>query len=409
MHRVQTLCQDIAIDKVDQLDHVGLEPVMKFHAPIAGDRPLDLPLVFAHFLPWFTLRGGDFPLPAAEAATLDVLPTLEDFRHWNDSRAGYRRTHHHLPAIGTYDSRSPAVIEWQIGSAQQHGVAGFILNWYGKNSAENVITLHWLRGLENWNRPHPDRPFLYFISFDSQAQRATEGRLPVTMEEDFCYIRDHLLRDAYLRRDGRPVFSVFPYEENAPAWRAALDAAFGAGGADLIWMNGFPGAGENGAYPWVRPDDQALDYANLYPWADPNNAGDRWLRSFYRAASERNATYAMGGVWPGFNDHLVSWAWNPRGDEANLRPRVITRETTRGNTLDLTWRAYLDYLRDWAAGHPEARTPAPLLQLVTWNDYAETTTVEPTRDYGTAPLEMCQRHLAEARRVWSSRPLPTDH
>jgi hypothetical protein len=37
---------------------------------------------------------------------------------------------------------------------------------------------------------------------------------------------------------------------------------------------------------------------------------------------------------------------------------------------------------------------------VTWNDYAETTTLEPTRDYGTAPLELCRQRLLEARSIW---------
>lgn len=379
---------------------------MNFHVPILGDRPLPLPLAFGHFLPWFTLRGSDFPLPADEAAGLDAVPPIEDMRHWNDSRAGYRRTHHHLPSIGVYDSRSPAVIEWQIGSAMQFGISGFIINWYGKNSVENVITLHWLRGLEAWNRSHPEQPFLYMLSIDSQAQRASEGKRPVSMEEDFRYIRERLVRESCLRRDGRPVFSIFPYEDNAAEWRAALDRVFGADGADLIWMNGLPGAGEAGAYPWVRPDDEAIDYHSRYTWKDPNNSGDRWLRSFYRDSSDGGAKYLMGGVWPGFNDHLVSWAWNPRGDESSLRPRVIVRETTRGNTLDLTWRTYLDYLRDWAAGLASARAPIPLLQLITWNDYAETTTIEPTRDYGTAPLEMCQRYITEARRLWSTRAAP---
>ena len=79
---------------------------------------------------------------------------------------------------------------------------------------------------------------------------------------------------------------------------------------------------------------------------------------------------------------------------------MICRETTRGNTLELTWKAYLDYLALGRDGETAARVPAPLIQLVTWNDYAETTTLEPTRDYGTAPLEMCRQFLAEARNAW---------
>ena len=113
----------------------------------------------------------------------------------------------------------------------------------------------------------------------------------------------------------------------------------------------------------------------------------------------------MAGVWPGFNDQLVSWAWKPDPDDPKIRPRVICRESRRGNTLDLTWHAYLEYLREWVACSPEARIPAPLIQLVTWNDYAETTTLEPTRDYGTAPLELCRLRLKEARALWQQRLL----
>jgi hypothetical protein len=378
---------------------------MNFHAPILHERPLELPLLFGHFVPWFTIHGSDFPLHADDAATVAHMPKIEDMRHWNDARSGYARSHHHVPTIGIYDSRSPAVMTWQIETALEFGLSGFIVNWYGRNSVENVITLHWLRHLAAWNRDNPDRPFLYFISFDSQAQSASEGKTPQTMEEDFAYIRDHLVNQAYLRRDGRPVFSTFPYQDNCGDWRKALDAVFGPNGADLLWIHGRPGQGENGCYPWVRPDDDAMDYTQMYAWKDPNNAGDQYLRSLYlkAAAASHEGDYIMGGVWPGFNDQLVSWAWNPNPDNPRIRPRVIVRETRRGNTLDLTWQAYLEYVRLWADGAPEAKTPAPLIQLVTWNDYAETTTVEPTRDYGTIPLELCRHRLLEARAVWKSK------
>lgn len=380
---------------------------MNFHAPASNNRPLELPLMFGHFVPWFTIHGGDFPLHPDDAASIAHLPAMEDMRHWNDARAGYARTHHHLPTIGVYDSRSPAVITWQIETALEFGLTGFIINWYGRNSVENVITLHWLRGLREWNAQNPDRPFHYFLSFDSQAQQAGEGRVPCTMQEDFQYIKDHLVNDAYLRRDGRPVFTTFPYQDNCAEWRAAVDAVFGPGGADLIWMNEPRGAGENACFAWVRPDDEAMDYSSKYPWKDPNNAGDGFLRKFFRApnASGKPVEYLMAGVWPGFNDQLVSWAWKADPDDPRIRPRVIVRESRRGNTLDLTWQAYIDYLAEWSKGSSEARIPAPLIQLVTWNDYAETTTVEPTRDYGTAPLELCRQRLKEARTLWRQRLL----
>jgi hypothetical protein len=375
---------------------------MKFSAPIRHHEPLELPLAFGHFLPWFTLKGSDYPLPEAERAPLIHLPAIEDYRHWNDSRAGYWRTHHHVPLMGLYDSRNPDVIEWQIHTALAYGLQGFILNWYGKYSVENVITLHWLRGLDRWNREHPDRLFYYFFSIDSQCLWPTEGKTPVSLEEDLTYIRDHLMRPSYLHRDGRPVLSVFPYANNCAEWQQTLKRVF-PNGVDFIWR-GLPADGQpQGCYAWVQPDEATIDLSKPCCWQQPDNAGDGFLRKFMRECNQRSPSmdYIMAGIWPGFNNQFVSWAWSPNPDAPHIRPCVICRETTRGNTLDLTWQAYLDYLQAWANHQPEARLPAPLIQLVTWNDYAETTTLEPTRDYGEAPLDLCRRRLTEARTIWN--------
>lgn len=377
---------------------------MKFHSQLRD--ALDLPVLLGHFLPWYILDPGAFPLDPADEDTIPVLPRLEAMRHWNDTRAGYRRTHHHWPLHGVYDSRDPDTIRWQIQTALDHGFTGFSINWYGCNSVENVITLHVLRGIDRWNREFPGRPFHYLLSIDSQCLQATEGKEPVPLAADFAYIRRHLIRPSYIHRGHRPVFFVFPYSENVRAWTAAMAEVFGPDGADLLWMNRVPGLGETGAYPWILPDDAARVDGDLYPWRDPDNAGDGWLRRFYDEANAApvKPAYLAGGAWPGFNDQLVSWAWNPNPLDPAIRPRVIARETTRGNTLDLTLGVYLDYLARAAQGDPTARVPAPLLQLATWNDYAETSTVEPTRDYGHAPLETCRSFITRARRIWSDGP-----
>ena len=364
------------------------------------------PLALGHLLPWYTLRGGDFPLHPDDAATLDWLPEIEDMRHWCDRRADYRRSHLHLPARGLYDSRDPDVIAWQIETALAHGVCGFILNWYGKYSVENVITLHLLRGLTRWNKEHPDQPFTYLISYDMQAQWPSEGKRPVSMEEDFRYIRDHLITDAYLRRDGRPIFTVFPYGDARAEFRAVLDRVFAPTGADLLWSGAPGGAGENGGYAWVQPDAETIQTERPCAWSDPDNCGEHALRQWYATANAAPVagTYLMHGVWPEFNNTLVAWAWSKDPTHPHIRPSVICRETTAGSTLDRTWRAYLDYLRRHAAGEPGARVPAPLVQLVTWNDYAETTTLEPSQDHGIGPLERCRQFLKEARDLLGQPP-----
>jgi hypothetical protein len=376
---------------------------LHFHATSAPHRALPLPLMLGHFLPWFTRRGADYPLPAEEAARLDWLPPIEDMRHWNDARAHYRRTHLRMPAIGVYDSRDPGVIEWQIHAAVAGGVDGFIVNWYGKYSVENVITLHWLRALEAWNARHPEQPFLYFICHDMQAQWPSEGKRPVSLEEDFLFIREHLIRDSYLCRCGRPLLAVFPYGDQRERYRQALDRVFGDVGADLIWAGGPPRRGEDAAFCWVQPDADTVQAGSPYPWIDPDNDGSGALAQFYaeRTDSGGACRYLMGGVWPGFNDTLVRWAWNADADAARIRPRVMCRHTRAGSTLERTWNAYLDALR--RARGDRGLLPAPLVQLITWNDYAEDTALEPTREDGDAPLQTCLRLKSLARELVAGR------
>jgi len=372
-----------------------------------GAQATPLPLIFGHFLPWYTRRAADFPLAPELAASIARPPLLADNRHWSDSRSAYRRCHLYLPEIGLYDSRDPDVIAWQLEQARAGGLDGFIINWYGRNSVENVITLSVLAEIEKWNGHHPERPFFYFLSIDSQAQQSTEGKSPVPLQEDLRYAREHLLRPGYLLCDGRPVFSCFPYEANAPLWIRAFHTVFGPGGFDFLWCNRPAGAGETGCYAWVQPDEETTDYQAPYPWSSPDNVGARSVARLYAEWNDPRFRhrYGMAGIWPGFNDELVAWAWKPQACHAQVRPRVIARESTAGNTYERLWQTYLDYLARWRDG--EFQLPLPLVQIVTWNDYPEATTIEPTRDYGHRYLALTAQAAMKARRLWSQEDVMT--
>lgn len=363
---------------------------------------LDLPVALAHFLPWYSLRGDAWPLPESDAETIRVLPAIADLRHWTDPGSGYRRSHLYLPEIGRYDSRDPETIAWQIAMAKSAGIDGFVINWYGCNSVENVMTLHFLAGLERWNRAHPDEMFGYALCLDAQAQLPTEGKVPVTLEEDLVYVRDHLIRPGCLIRDGRPVFLSFPYAASAKEWSDCAARVFGAAGYDLLWSDLGGEEGATGSYLWVRPDAPAMAGESGYSWPDPDDTGVAHARGCYArwAAADSPALYGMAGVWPGFNDMLVTWAWQcPSGSERR-RPRLIAQETLAGNTYDLAWQAYLDALAE------EGGFRLPLVQIVTWNDHAETSSIEPTREFGRTLLDKTRLHIAEAKRVWQARNQP---
>ncbi|MEM6503867.1 MAG: hypothetical protein AAF711_00220 [Planctomycetota bacterium] len=363
---------------------------------MGGNKPLDLPVGLGHFLPWFTVRGGDFPLDAGDAATITAPPTIEDLRHWCDARASYRRTHRDFPQIGRYDSRDPATLRWQFAAMNDAGLSGMIINWYGQNSVENVLTLGLLRELTAWNEVHPDRALCYCLSIDSQAQQATEGKTPVSLDQDLAYIQKHLIRPGYLQRNERPVFLCFPYENDLPHWLAAFDGCFGEQQYDFHWMNEPQGVGETGVFLWVEPDESTVDHTSPYPWQDPGNcgaerAGKRYLEW---SASHYGLRYGVAGVWPGFDDTLVAWAWKPEAQHGRVRPRIIARENEGGACYGQLWEAYVS-----ALSNPIV-LPLPIVQIVTWNDWAESTQIEPSVDHRDDTVRMTRHYLEIARHQW---------
>ena len=362
---------------------------MSITAPILRGKALPEPVILGHYLPWFTSdHPGAFSLTPEESRGL-TLPTLEPFRHWRDSRGEYRRSHLFQPLWGEYDSRDPALIRDQITTALDHGLDGFIVNLYGKNSVENVIGLQFLREVRKYNAEHPDRPFTYIISFDAQAQWPSEGKVPVSIEEDLAYLRETWCGEAYLRRDGRLPFLVFAYDRPCSEYREAMAKVFGADGFDLLWLNNPREAAMDAGYPWVRPHHVEPDHR----WFSPDDSGEKFIREFYEQCQENPAVkYLCGGVWPGFNDQLVKWAWSGNPNDPQIRPRVICRESAQGSTLDLTWRATADYIQRHRIGDASAKLPMPMIQIVTWNDWAEATQVEPSCDLQFRDLEICRKY-----------------
>lgn len=359
---------------------------MIFAVP-ATARPRPWPIVLGHYLPWFTQDDPNrHPVDKERLADL-VIPQVEPWRHWRDSRSQYRRTHLFQPCWGEYDSRDKEIIRRQIGTAREHGLDGFVVNLYGKNSVENLLGLSFLQELETYNRTCPEDPFVYMVSLDAQAQWPTEGKTPVSIEEDFAYLRDVWFGKYCLRRDGVPCLAVFVYDRPAREYRQAADRVFGEGGLDLLWPGCDHADDANAAYAWVRPDRIEPDGS----WFEPDNPGDQWLHDYYRQCNAcPQMQYIMGGVWPGFNDQLVSWAWNPHPENPKIRPRVMCRESTRGNTLRLTWAAAEEYICQQRQGVNGCRLPMPLVQVVTWNDWAEATNVEPDCDSGHRALDICK-------------------
>ena len=91
-----------------------------------------------------------------------------------------------------------------------------------------------------------------------------------------------------------------------------------------------------------------------------------YLADFYRKAGVWD--YVVAGAFPGFKDIY---------EEAGVAAETRYLDPRDGETFGYTLRLALEQKPD-------------VIQLITWNDYGETTGIEPTEEFGYQYLEMVQ-------------------
>ncbi len=103
-------------------------------------------------------------------------------------------------------------------------------------------------------------------------------------------------------------------------------------------------------------------------------------------------TVRMGNVYPGFDDENVAEFWH------SFDNRYILRDVDDGETMRLTWEKQIGYTPNKYG--PDA-VENPWVQLTTWNDWPEGTSIEPSTldGYGYRALETCRTSIAEFKGV----------
>lgn len=180
------------------------------------------------------------------------------------------------------------------------------------------------------------------------------------------YLQDTWFQDdAYLKVLDRPVLFVFgpQYFKSASDWDtlfSVLDTR-----PALITLDGHTESAGLSSYPWPpmwAGRDGVLSQEAL----------ENYLVTFYRKAERWE--YLVAGAFPGFQDIYK---------EAGVADESRYLDPQEGKTLRLTMQMALDQ-------HPD------VVQLITWNDYGESTEIEPTKEDGYRYLEMVQ----ETRRAY---------
>lgn len=282
--------------------------------------------VYAHYMPWFTA-------PSTSGA----------WNHWTMSANALKSDNsnfasHYHPLTGAYASNDAAILDYQCLLMKYSGIDGVMVDWYGSQKgvndyeANDVNTKALLKAIEK-------AKLKFVIVYEDNTlgnladdQKASQAR------QDMLYAQNTYFKSSsYAKVDGNPLLMCFgPQQVMSPDdWKYIFQGQTKK--PKFLVLNGFSGrAGDNcvGEYLWVNPTPD------------------------YSAA--KNFEMYIGGAMPGFWDVYKEFG---QGDG------YTTFDRENGALFKRQLNAAKDAGLDW-------------LQISTWNDYGEGTTIEPTEEYG---------------------------
>jgi len=316
------------------------------------------PLLLVHYMPWYQAPPID--------SSWGWHWTMNHFSPDSKDANGRREiASYYYPLTGPYDSRDPAVLEYQVLLMKLSGIDGVIVDWYG---SENF----WDYGILNESTQAlfqyiKKAGLLFSVCYEDQTIRNMVDNKHIALEDarknaqkEMLYLQTNWFRDdAYWRTSERPVLFVFgpQYFKSASDWEK-LFSILNTNPVFLTEDNSLPPV-TTSSYPWPPM------------WASQNGVLtdqvlNDYLESFYKKAAGWN--FWVASAFPGFRDIYK---------EAGVSNGYGVLDARDGETLKSTLQFALD-------SKPDA------VQLVTWNDYGEGTNIEPTDEYGYKYLGILQ-------------------
>ncbi len=340
--------------------------------------------------------------------------TVQDARAKYEGHAWPRK-----PLWGYVNEADPAVMEMEIAQAVKHGVNLFIYDWYwydrrpflecclndgflkAANCKDMQFYLMWANHNANhlWDRRLSGSDVGNTIIWSARVNRADFEAMAERLVDTYFGL------DNYYRIDGKPVFMIFRLTTfinglgGEQAAREALDWLRG-----LAVKKGFPGlfiqacvssadrmrknvdglpVGSIRSYP-ATVKALGLDGVTHYGFgsmAEPNGDYLKVLDTVAKEYAKMPRDYDV----PYFPCVACGWDNNPRFPD-QLMPNVITNNTPENLEKALRQaKAYVD-------GHP---LPAPLVTINAWNEWTESSYLQPDDRNGYGYLEAVKRVFGE--------------
>ncbi len=337
-------------------------------------------LPFAFFLPGSgSVTNADFGFKTvrpwgtdrrAILAGLKAGYTAETLRFWvPENRGGTADT----ALAGWYDGSDSVTARHQILSAWAAGIDGFVVDWKGSASVENRALKALLDETDRLNNTYEMQGFRFGIA--ASYGKDASGR----RDSNLVFLADSILEHpAYWGQRSltrRPLFVEADLPDSLARFRVTANAILPED-AFVVWnrldTTGF-GAAE-AAFPRVRTSSGRWEMEGA-DW------GEAYLDTSYararRLMDNDRLTFAIGGVWPGFDDR--NWV---EGQD-----RFMNRSDSA--VYIQTWRKALE------AGET---LPMPWVMIQSWNDFNRGTEIEASLEHGHRFV----RFTRDQARLWKA-------
>lgn len=245
-----------------------------------------------------------------------------------------------------YVSDSAGQVHAQVQDMMSRGIAGAIANWHGLANTSSEAATQLLKKEAESSAGQ--------FEFAIMEDKASLGSAAMN---NGCDVTDQLITDlnyissqyesspAYTRVNGRPLVYFFDVDAFYIDWARVLSSVTGNPLVLIRGSSGFTKTTADGGYSWVGIQH-----------ADPFDPELGLQDSFFQAAQQAAQRLAVGTAFKGFNDTLAAWGTN----------RVIDQDCGE------TW---LQSFREIGKFYSSVNQLSAL-QIATWNDYEEGTSIE---------------------------------
>jgi glycoprotein endo-alpha-1,2-mannosidase len=289
-------------------------------------------------------------------------------RHWD---SGYLGT----PVLGEYDSADPVVIAQHISWAAQYNIDFFTLSWWGVGSFEDqVICGPFLDVVA-------ESDFNFAILYESAGLlNLQNGKIDMSntdihqqLASDFIYLSEKVMQHPnYLTIHDRPVIFIYLTRTFTGDIEGALSeaktAAVNAGssepfiiGDEVYWQ--YPDEERIKMYEGVTAYNMHTSVPDIADGFATNV--DRQFRIWVKNTAKTDTAF-IPNILPGFDDTAV-------------RPEAHHPVIPRSEVL---------FMEQYKTAIDLAADDIGIIMVTSWNEWHENTSIEPSKEEGTAYLEI---------------------